>query len=276
MESYNERILNVVAYLKRRISSSPKIGVILGSGLSKIAEEIEEKIVIGYKEIQGFPSATIKGHKGEVIFGFLEGKAIVLFNGRFHYYQGYLLQDVVMPVRVCRRLGVETIIITNASGGINRSFNPGDIMLISDHINLMANNPLIGKGMDETGSIFVDMSEPYDLDLIKKIKGHASKVPGIGKLREGVYLAVSGPSYETRAEIAFFEKIGADAVGMSTVPEVIVAKQSGMRVLGISVIANMACGIKHGKLSHNEVLENVDRASSRLIILIKEIIRDVL
>ena len=181
-----------------------------------------------------------------------------------------------MIVRVAGMLGVRTLIITNASGGINRDFKPGDIMLINDHINLIGTNPLIGIETSTFGQLFINMTEPYDRALIKKVMDLASGINEVGALREGVYIAVSGPSYETKAEISFFEKIGADAVGMSTVPEVIVASQEGIRVLGLSIISNMASGIAPGKLDHSEVLENMSKVSSRLIILLEEIVKNVL
>ena len=274
MESYEERIRYAMDYIKDKIAYTPKIGIILGSGLSKIADEVKQRVVIKYSDIRGFPSSMVLGHRGELICGTLEGKAVILFNGRFHFYQGYPLQDVVLPVRVAGSLGVERMVVTNASGGINRSFKPGDIMLISDHINLLGTNPLIGKDAGNFGPIFVDMSEPYDREAIERVKKSIIEL-NLDKIREGVYIAVSGPSYETKAEIKFFARIGADAVGMSTVPEVIVANQLGIKVLGLSVIANMACGISEGSLSHSEVLDNVNRASSRLIILIREIVRNV-
>ncbi|UCB45414.1 MAG: purine-nucleoside phosphorylase [Spirochaetota bacterium] len=274
MERYEERIRNATDYIKSKISYEPKIGIILGSGLSKIADEVEQRVVIQYRDIRGFPSSTVRGHKGELLCGVLEGKRVILFNGRFHFYQGYSLQEVVLPVRVAASLGVELVIVTNASGGINPDFKPGDIMLITDHINLLGTNPLIGRDTSNFGPIFVDMSEPYDRDIIEKVKGLAVKAK-IDRLKEGVYTAVSGPSYETKAEIKYLAQIGADAVGMSTVPEVIVANQLEMKVLGISVIANMACGISEGKLSHSEVLENVNRSSTELITLVREIVGNV-
>jgi purine-nucleoside phosphorylase len=215
----------------------------------------------------------IEGHKGEFIFGRMAQKNVILFNGRFHYYQGFTSEDITVNIRVAKKLGTETLIITNASGAINRGFRPGDLMLITDHINFMGTNPLIGDSGH--GPIFIDMTEPYDLKLIEKVKKSALSIGEIGTLREGVYLAVHGPSYETRAEISFFEKIGADAVGMSTVPEVIVAAQGGIRVIGISVISNMACGLTSGKLSHSEVLDTMSRAGSRLGALIERIVGEV-
>ena len=275
MEKYSERIEFAARYLSETIKNPPEICIILGSGLSRISEEVEDKKVVRYRDIRGFPSSMVRGHPGEIIAGVCEGRRVLLFNGRFHYYQGYHLQEVVLPVRVARKLGVTTLIVTNASGGINRSFASGDIMLITDHINLIGSNPLIGRDAENHGPIFVDMTEPYDLETAGRVKSMAESC-GLGEIKEGVYLATTGPSYETKAEIAFYERIGADAVGMSTVPEVIVANQLDMKVLGISVIANMACGIAKTPLSHGEVLENVQKASGRLVRLVKNTLGSVL
>jgi purine-nucleoside phosphorylase len=275
MENYEERIRFAANYIEKKIPEAPTIGIILGSGLARISKEVEDRSVIRYRDIHGFPSSMVRGHKGEIICGLCAGKRVIMFNGRFHYYQGYPLQDVVLPVRVANALGVDRLIVTNASGGINRSFSPRDIMLITDHINLLGSNPLAGRDSSEFSPIFVDMTEPYDIELVEKVKEVAREF-GVDGVKEGVYIATSGPSYETKAEIRFFDTIGADAVGMSTVPEVIVANQVGMKVIGISVIANMACGISETPLSHSEVLENVDSASERLVLLVREIIRSVL
>jgi len=276
MGRYMEKVISAKKYLNEKISFKVDIGIILGSGYGKMADEVKEKIVVSYKDIPGFPISTIKGHKGELVCGVFGGKNVLIFNGRFHYYQGYSMEDVVLPVRVAKRMGIKSIIVTNASGGINQDFSSGDIMLIRDHINLMGSNPLIGEEIRDFGEIFVDMSEPYDLNLIRLTKKIALKNSKIGRLKEGVYLATSGPSYETKAEISMFKKLGADAVGMSTVPEVIVANQEKIKVLGISAISNMACGIKKGKLSHNEVISNMDKMVSSIIILIREVVKNVL
>jgi purine-nucleoside phosphorylase len=275
MANYEERIESAVRYISETITDKPEVCIILGSGLSRISEEVEERKVIRYRDIRGFPSSMVRGHSGEIVSGMCAGRRVLMFNGRFHFYQGYPLQEVVLPVRVAYKLGIGSLLVTNASGGINRSFASGDIMIITDHINLLGSNPLIGRETGNYGPIFVDMTEPYDLEFIDKVKRAAQKC-GLGELKEGVYLATTGPSYETKAEISFFEKIGADVVGMSTVPEVIAANQLGMRVLGISVVANMACGISKTPLSHDEVLENVDKASERLIRLVKETLGSVL
>ncbi len=275
MRAYNQKLTRAVDYIQKRIMGGMKVGIILGSGLGRVADEIGGKIVINYRDIPGFPGPTVQGHKGELVAGRLGEKMIVVFNGRFHYYQGFSLQDVTLPVRIAKRMGVENLIITNASGGINSDFKPGDIMLINDHINYMGVNPLVGEDPLTFGPIFVDLSEPYDTGLMEKTKEIARQNSSIGELKEGVYLATSGPSYETKAEISFFKKIGADAVGMSTVPEVIVAAQEGLTVLGISVITNMACGIARGALTHEEVLETMSKTSERMILLLKEVIRNI-
>jgi purine-nucleoside phosphorylase len=277
MKSYRKKVELAAGYIRKKIrcvrEDDCRTAIILGSGAGPVAERLSEGTSIKYTDIPGFPVSMVEGHKGELVAGRMGNRNVMVFNGRFHYYQGFSMENVTMNIRVAGMLGVETLIITNACGSINRDFDPGDIMLITDHINCMGSNPLIGY----TGHkpIFIDMSEPYDLSLVKKVKNAAVANEGIGKLREGVYLAVHGPSYETKAEISFFEKIGADAVGMSTVPEVIVAAQEGIRVIGLSVIVNMACGITKGKLSHSEVLKNMSEAGSKLGTLI-ELITKVL
>jgi len=300
MEIYLDRIKKAARFLKARGVAEASAGLVLGSGLGAVAEELEVRFRVPYSAIPGFPAAVaasagpvhahprmhgqagesehmrVEGHAYELLSGSLGGKSAVIFSGRFHYYQGYNLQEVTLPVRVLKELGAKTIIVTNASGGINRSFKPGDIMLIRDHINLMGSNPLIGLDPALFGSPFIDMSEPYERELLFGTKRCAAENRDIGKLQEGVYLAVSGPSYETASEIAFFEKIGADAVGMSTVPEVIAAVHEGMRVIGISVISNKACGIAGQKLSHSDVLEEIKRAGGRVRLLIRDIMQKVL
>ena len=277
MISYIKKVELAAGYIRKKIRSvfgdECRTGIILGSGAGPVAERLSEGMRIKYTDIPGFPVSMIEGHKGELVVGRIGQRNVMVFNGRFHYYQGFSLENITMNIRVAGMLGVENMIITNASGGINRNFNPGDIMLITDHINCIGSNPLIG--VSDYGPVFIDMSEPYDLALVEKVKNAARTSEEIGTLREGVYLAVHGPSYETKAEISFFEKIGADAVGMSTVPEVIVAVQQGIRVIGLSVISNMACGITKGKLSHSEVLENMSKAGSKLGALI-EVISTVL
>ena len=276
MEGFSRRIEQAVGYLKDRIRGPLKAAVILGSGLAGVADQLGAKETIRYGEIPGFlpgfgPSGLVQGHKGELLFG----EGTVIFNGRFHYYQGYPLSEVTFPVRISKRLGARVLVVTNASGGINRRLRPGSIMLITDHINCLGSNPLVGADPGEFGPLFVDMSEPYSRVLVEKAREISRRRPDIGRLAQGVYLATTGPSYETKAEIAFFRRIGADAVGMSTVPEVIVAAQEGMRVLGVSVIANMACGITKGRLSHAEVLSSVEKASRRVGELIRAVLEAI-
>lgn len=257
-------------YIEERVSIQPKIGLILGSGLGDLAEEIEEKTVLPYGEIPGFLRSTVVGHKGQMVVGFLEGKPCLAMQGRFHYYEGYELEQVTLPVRVMKELGISQLIVTNAAGGINPQFSPGDLMLITDHINFMGKNPLIGPNVEEQGPRFPDLSQAYSPRLREKALDVAEKL-GLS-LKQGVYVAVSGPSYETPAEIRMFRTMGADAVGMSTVPEVIVAAHCGLEVLGISCISNMASGILDQPLSHEEVVETAERVKSTFAKLVKGII----
>ena len=276
MDGFYRRIEQSVGYLKARVRGPLKAAVILGSGLAGVADQLGAKETIPYGDIPGFPpgfetSGLVQGHKGELLFG----EGTVIFNGRFHYYQGYPLSEVTFPVRISKRLGARVLVVTNASGGINRRLRPGSIMLITDHINCLGSNPLVGADPGEFGPPFVDMSEPYSRALVEKAREISRRRPDIGRLAQGVYLATTGPSYETKAEIAFFRRIGADAVGMSTVPEVIVAAQEGMGVLGVSVIANMACGITKRQLSHAEVLSSVEKASRRVGELIRAVLEAI-
>jgi len=236
MESISERIHIAADYIRSRMAGSqPSVAVILGSGLGKLGDAIENPIVIPYKEIPGFPESTAPGHKGNLIIGGLGGRVVMAMQGRFHYYEGHPMNVLTLPVRVMSLLGIKYLLVSNAAGGANPDFNVGDLMIIKDHINMMP-NPLIGPNMDEFGTRFPDMTVPYDLDLIAKAEKVAA---GLGiSLRKGVYFATSGPSYETPAEVRFFRMAGADAVGMSTVPEVIVARHCGLSVFGMSVITN--------------------------------------
>ena len=218
-------------------SLSPVIGIVLGSGLGKLADRIQDPVAIPYKDIPGFPVSTALGHKGNFIVGTLGGKTVIAMQGRIHYYEGYGMDLVTLPIRVMGLVGIKYLLVSNAAGGINFDFRVGDLMIIKDHINLMP-NPLIGPNMDDLGPRFPDMTHPYNTDLIKKVKEIAKELKI--NLREGVYIALTGPSYETPAEWHFFRTIGADAVGMSTVPEVIVARHNGIKVLGMSVITNAA------------------------------------
>lgn len=238
MDSRTEKINNAAEYVSQRLGGrKPLVGIILGSGLGKLADRIENPTVIPYGEIPGFPISTAVGHKGNFIGGTLGGKFVVAMQGRFHYYEGYPMELVTLPVRVMKVLGISCLFVSNAAGGVNFDFRVGDMMIIRDHINLLP-NPLVGKNMEDFGPRFPDMTRPYDPKLIEKAEKIAAEM-GIG-LKKGVYLAGTGPSYETPAEYKYFRLIGADAVGMSTIPEVIVARHSSIPVFGMSVITNEA------------------------------------
>ncbi len=264
-----DQINESAAYIKEKVGVMPTIGLILGSGLGILADEIEQPVKIAYEEIPHFPVSTVEGHAGCLVFGKLRGKDVVAMQGRFHYYEGYDMHKVVFPVLVMKQLGVQSLIVTNAAGGINTSFDQGTLMLINDHINFTGDNALIGKNIDEFGPRFPDMSEAYSKDYIKLAK-EIGKANGI-KLEEGVYVQFTGPSYETPAEIRAFRTLGADAVGMSTVPEVLVANHCGIKVLGISCITNMAAGILDQPLNHKEVMETAERVRNDFVKLVKEI-----
>lgn len=263
---------NTVEFIQKITNIKPEIGIILGSGLGTLANEIEG-VKIPFGEIPNFCTSTIEGHAGQLVIGYLEGKKVIAMQGRFHYYEGYAMQDVVLPIRVMKKLGIEKLIVTNAAGGVNTDFKPGDLMLITDHINFMGANPLVGKNTGEFGVRFPDMSEAYKKNLLELAKSKAQDL-GI-EVKEGVYVACSGPSYETPAEIRMFRTLGADAVGMSTAPEVIVANHAGINVLGISCITNMAAGILNQPLSHDEVISTSRRIKKDFVSLVKSIIKEI-
>lgn len=260
-------------YIQERIKVKPKIGLILGSGLGVLADEIKHAVKLPYGEIPGFPESTVEGHAGQLVIGELEGQQVIAMQGRFHYYEGYSLDLVTLPIRVMKKLGVEQIIVTNAAGGINTSFSPGDLMIINDHLNFTGRNPLIGPNDAELGVRFPDMSQAYAPEL-RTLAKQVAKELGIS-VQEGVYVGVLGPSYETPAEIRMFRTLGADAVGMSTVPEVIVAVHSGLKVLGISCISNMAAGILDEPLSHEEVMATAEQVKEKFLTLVKGILRNI-
>ncbi|MFD1427828.1 purine-nucleoside phosphorylase [Kroppenstedtia sanguinis] len=259
--------------IREKITEEPKIGLVLGSGLGILAEEIEGPETVDYGEIPHFPVSTVEGHAGRLVVGRLESQPVVTMQGRFHYYEGYGMQEVTFPIRVMKALGVETLIVTNAAGGIHTDFEAGDLMLIRDHLNLMFTNPLMGPNHSEWGVRFPDMSEAYDPQY-RQLAKEVAKAQGI-HLREGIYAGLTGPSYETPAEIRMLRQMGADAVGMSTVPEVIVARHGGMRVIGISCISNLAAGILPQPLSHEEVMETAERVKPRFIRLVKGLIQEI-
>lgn len=263
------RIQEAADFIAPRIGCA-KIGLILGSGLGDLVNKMEDTKVAPYSEIPHFPVSTVAGHGNCLVGGTIGGKKVIAMQGRFHYYEGYSLEEVTFPVRVLRRLGVNLLIITNAAGGINPDFHPGDLMLITDHINFLGLNPLRGENLPELGPRFPDLTEAYDASLRRLAREKAAFL-GI-TLREGIYAWVGGPSYETPAEIRMLRILGADAVGMSTVPEVIVATHSGMKVLGFSCITNVAAGLGHTKLHHEEVVETAQKAGRNLQRLVYEII----
>jgi len=263
-------ICEAAEYVRSKIENQPKIGIILGSGLGGIAEKIENKVEIPYGEIPHFVQSTAPGHKGQFVSGVLAGVPVICMQGRLHYYEGHAMEQVIFPVRVMKVLGIETLIVTNAAGGINLSFNVGNLMLIEDHINFMGRNPLIGPNIPELGPRFCDMSYTYTPELRELAKKTAAKL-GID-LKAGVYLACSGPSYETPAEIRAFRTLGADVVGMSTVPEAIAASHCGLNVLAFSLVSNMAAGVLDRKLTEEEVIEVGKRNGAVLQKLIMEII----
>ncbi|MGE7119662.1 purine-nucleoside phosphorylase [Peribacillus sp. NPDC046944] len=260
-------------FIKNKVEGTPDIGLILGSGLGVLADEIENPIIIPYHEIPEFPVSTVEGHAGQLVIGNLSGKQVVAMQGRFHFYEGYSMEKVTFPVRVMKLLGVETLIVTNAAGSVNKSYAPGDLMIITDHINLMGTNPLIGANEDRFGPRFPDMSEAYNKELRAKAKTIASTL-GLD-VKEGVYIGNSGPTYETPAEVRMARVLGGDAVGMSTVPEVIVARHCGMKVLGISCLTNMASGILDQPLSHVEVIETTEKVKSSFLEFVKSIVKDL-
>ena len=240
-------------YLRSRVSQLPTIGLVLGSGLGDYADTLEDAVSIPYSDIPHFPIPTIQGHSGALVFGKKQGKAVVVMQGRIHYYEGKSQREITMPIRVLAALGVRKLVLTNAAGGVNTAFHPGDLMVIADHINYSGSNPLIGPNLEEFGPRFPDMSDLYTASIRAALKEKAAEA-GIG-LQEGVYAMYSGPNYETPAEIRMFRTLGADAVGMSTVPEALVGGHCGMDVVGISCITNMAAGVLPRKLSHGEVME---------------------
>lgn len=261
------RLDEAADWIRKKGGSKPLVGLVLGSGLGAFAEKLEDRRAISFPEIPHFPSSTgVVGHAGELALGKVRGTPVAVMSGRVHFYEGRPMADVVFPVRVLGRLGVRAVVLTNAAGGVRRTFRPGDLMLITDHINAFGTNPLMGPNEDSLGPRFPDMSRVYDPALRKLAKETARslRIP----LREGVYLGNSGPSYETPAEIRAYRAIGADAVGMSTVPEAIALRHAGVRVLGISTITNMAAGILPKALDHSEVLATTKKVGDRFVRLL--------
>jgi purine-nucleoside phosphorylase len=264
------RLKETVDSIRARCGPRPALGLILGSGLGAYADCFEDRITIPFGDLPHFPPSTVAGHPGNLVIGKAEGVPAVALQGRVHLYEGYSIEQVAYPARVLGCLGIRTLVITNAAGGINLDFRPGDLMLVTDHINMMGANPLVGHNVDELGPRFPDMSEVYS-GALRKIAMEAARQRSIG-LREGVYVGLCGPSYETPAEIRMYRTLGADAVGMSTVPEAIVAGHMGIRVLGISCITNMAAGILPRKLTHHEVIDTAERVKDKFLSLLQGII----
>jgi purine-nucleoside phosphorylase len=261
------------ASIRGRTRLKPEIGLVLGSGLGPLGEQLEDQVVIPYGDIPHFVKSTAPDHKGRLIIGRLAGKTVFCMQGRFHYYEGYSMAEITYPVRVMNMLGIKTLILTNACGGLNREFSPGDLLLITDHINFMGTNPLIGPNAEGFGPRFPDMSKAYTPELADHARS-AAKDLGIA-LREGVYLGYSGPSFETPAEIRLFQSFGASAVGMSTVPEAIVARHCGMKILALSCITNLAAGILDRIITSEEVTEAAGKAAEKFGRLLAETIRRI-
>lgn len=270
MELY-DRIAETAGYIKQQVSNSPKAGIVLGSGLGGLVDVLQQKTVIDYSAIPNFPVSTVKGHHGQLVFGKIGNTDVVLMAGRFHYYEGYSMQEVTFPIRVMRALGVETLILSNAAGGTNPGFAVGDLMIIKDHINLFPEHPLRGPNDERLGTRFPDMSEPYDHALIELARKVAAE-NGI-VVRQGVYAGLQGPTFETPAEYKWLHRIGCDAVGMSTVPEVIVARHGGMRVFAISVITDLGVTDVPVTVTHEEVLEAAAAAAPKMAAIVTGLIR---
>lgn len=267
---HQQSIKEAAAYIRGQKGVEPQVGLILGSGLGVLAELIENPISIPYTDIPHFPVSTVEGHEGELLLGTIHNRPVVLMKGRFHMYEGYGPEVTAFPVRVMKELGVKSLLVTNAAGGINTSFEPGDLMLISDHLNMTGTNPLIGPNDPDLGVRFPDMSQAYSRQL-RQLAKEVAVGQGVA-LREGVYAGLLGPTYETPAEIVMLRTLGADAVGMSTVSEVIVARHAGLEVLGISCISNMAAGILDQPLSHDEVMETAEKVREKFLALVMAII----
>ncbi len=267
---YNQA-LEAKEYIESVFKKNPKTAIVLGSGLTSIMDELENKIEILYEDIPNFKTSTVKGHTSKLVYGLLDGKEVLLMSGRFHFYEGYTMKEVTFPIYVFKLLGIEQIILTNSCGGINKErLSPGSIMVINDFINMMPTNPLIGENDERFGPRFPDMTEPYDLDLRIIARKEANKldIPYV----EGVYTGFMGPYYESKAEIRMIRTMGSDAVGMSTVPETIVAHYLGIKVLAFATITNMATGIQEQKHSHDNVVKVANEASSKLAGWIKRIV----
>ena len=268
-----ELIKETASFLKGKIASAPETAIILGSGLGELVNHITDKVEISYEEIPNFPVSTVEGHSGKLIFGKLGGKEILAMQGRFHYYEGYDMQKVTFPVRVMKAIGIKNLFVSNAAGGMNPDFVVGDIMLIIDHINLFPEHPLRGKNYKELGDRFPDMHEPYSKKILKLAEEIAAK--NNIKVQKGVYIGSQGPTFETPAEYKYFRIIGGDAVGMSTVPEVIVARHGGMDVFAVSIITDMWYDGSPVEVSHEEVLEAANSAQPKMTLIMSELLKQI-
>ena len=262
-----------VQVIRQKTRLAPEVALVLGSGLGGFAGEVQDGVTIPYADIPGWPRSTAVGHAGELVVGHVSGVPIAVMSGRVHLYEGYTAQQVAFGTRVLGKLGVKTLMLTNAAGGLNPAYSQGSLVLVSDHINMMGENPCIGPNDDSLGPRFFDMSDAYSPELRRRARAmaHALRIP----LPEGVYLALKGPNFETPAEIRFFGRIGADLVGMSTVPEVLAARHMGMRCLAISCVTNLAAGISAEKLSHEEVLETGDKVRDTFVQLLQAIVPEM-
>ena len=269
--SLMEQLQQTVSFIQSKIQSQAKVGIVLGSGLGNLAEVIKVEQAISYTDIPNFPTSTVKGHGGKLLFGELGGTKVVVMSGRFHFYEGYSAQQVVFPVRVMKMLGVETLLLSNAAGAVNPNYKVGDLMVINDHISFFTTNPLLGKNEEELGTRFPDMSEPYSKALVSKAFEIAT-ANGI-QLKQGVYTGVTGPTFETRAEYKMIHALGGDAVGMSTVQENIVAVHCGMQVFATSVITDLGIREEENVITHEEVLQAAKEAEPKLTLLFKELVK---
>lgn len=270
---YIERINKAADFIKSKMQFEPEIGIILGTGLGSLGEHIENPTIVDYADIPEFPVSTVVGHAGRLIAGTLEGKKVLAMQGRFHYYEGYSMQDVTLPVRVMKKLGIKLLIVSNACGGLNPNFKAGDIMLITDHINLIGNNPLIGPNLEEFGPRFPDMSEVYSKELLRQLEEVATKMDI--KVQKGIYCAISGPNYLSKAELTMLIRLGSDTVGMSTIPEAMVARHSGLKTVGISCITDMAIPDTMHSPTHEEIVAVAESVKPRFVSLVKQFVKEV-
>jgi purine-nucleoside phosphorylase len=268
-----EKIKSTAAFIEEKINFKPDVGIILGTGLGGLVKEIEIEHSLPYEDIPNFPLSTVEGHSGKLIFGTLGGKKVVAMQGRFHYYEGYDMKEITFPVRVMKFLGIKSLFVSNASGGVNPEFEIGDVMIIADHVNLFPTNPLIGKNYPELGPRFPDMSEAYDKGMIQKAKEIAKR--NNIKVQQGIYAGLSGPCLETPAEYTYIRNIGADTVGMSTVPEVIVARHMGIPCFAVSIITDLGVPGKIVKVTHEDVQRVAEKAEPLMTIIMRDLISEI-